>query len=263
LPSTRERIAAKELMADPAVQRVLDQTRVDGIVSDFDENALGVITVNRRANAGGIHVIDGWHRRMALIAMDRADYEMECTVYEGLEKSLEAAMFRRLNNTRKVHPLDLFRVRVVEGDQTATELWELITSYGFTIQNGAKNNAFSAVTTAENIYLGPKKDQRRLALLRRAMDIIVAAWGTESYGVKGELLKGICLILERHGEAVDDKRLTAKLAGYPGGPRNLIGKSRGLRELRKGPVEHSVAEILVATLNERVPDRRKLPEWRR
>lgn len=262
MTSHRERIAAKELMVDPEVQRVLDQNRVDGIVADFDENALGVITVNRRTD-NTIHVIDGWHRRMALVELDRGDYEMEATVYDGLDKSLEAAMFRRLNNTRRVHPLDLFRVRVVEGDQTAVELWDLITSYGFQIQNGARANAFSAVSAVENIYLGPKKEERRLALVRRALDIIVAAWGTDSYGAKAELLKGLCLVLERHGEAVDDKRLTAKLASHPGGPRNLIGRARGLRDLRRGPVDQAVAEILVATLNERVPERRKLPEWRR
>lgn len=87
------RIRADHLMIDPAVQRMPDARRISKIASEWDDDAVGIITVSLRDN-GEIAVIDGQTRYMALLERKGADTtaSLRCDVYEGLSQEEEAAL---------------------------------------------------------------------------------------------------------------------------------------------------------------------------
>jgi uncharacterized protein YjhX (UPF0386 family) len=253
-----ERITVNLLNVDITVQREVDPVRVNGIIADFNMDAIGVPVVNHRKN-GSYHVIDGGHRVAALKQMDMGTEEIECLVYDGLTLAEEAKMFRQLNNTRTVHPIVRFRVRVVEGDPVAVALSEILSSYGWHVTNGSRVGGFSAVSAIERIYRGPKGNEQNAALVRTTLDIIGKSWGSDQAGVKAEILRGLAAVIKTYGGMVDQGKLVRELSNYSGGPRRLLGAARGLKDLRGGSVVDSMAETIVAMLNKGKQNR--LPVW--
>lgn len=258
MAGTEQFIEAKLLIVDPHVQRTLDERRVNEIIGDFNQLGMGVVTVSERLD-GSYHVVDGQHRVAALLSMDRGTDNVRCLVYTGLSLAEEAALFRRLNNTRIVNSLDKFRIRVVEGDPAAVSLNTMLESLGWRAAPGVKNS-FTAVAALEKIYKGPSGDAADLPLVRQVMGIVTKAWGIEPIGTAADILRGLGAVLRHYGELVDENKLVGELSGYQGGPRRLVGAARGLRELRGGRMEDSLAEILVTLLNNK--RRNKLQPWR-
>lgn len=255
-----ETLAVKLLESDVRVQRTIDNKRVNGIIADFNRAALGVPVVNHRKDRS-YHVIDGQHRVEALKAMDMLDEKIECLVYEGLSLAEEAMLFRQLNNTRQVQPIDRFRIRVVEGDPVACQINDLLNAYGWKITTGQRaSGGFAAVSAAERVYRGPKGIEQNLGLLRDTIDIIVKSWGMDQSGAKAEILRGIAAVLKEYGDKVDKAKLIRELSKYGGGPRRLLGVARGLRDMRGGSVSDAMSETVITIINK--GKQNKLPTWR-
>ena len=258
-----EHLAVAKLIADPKVQRAIDVTRVGRIVNDFDSRAVAVPIVSRRED-GSLHVIDGWHRVQATIAAGNGDDTIMCLVHEGLSRADEAAMFRRLNNTRQVTPVDKFRVRVVEGDEAAVTLNNILTKYGWKAEMSKYNTAFAAVAAFEGIYKGKLAGPgSTVDVCDTLIRVITEAWGHDSAGVRSEIISGIGAVLLRYNTRVDIPKLINTLAAHKNGPRGLIGRARGLHEFRGGRLADSTAEILVEEINkQKKKEENKLPDWR-
>lgn len=256
-----ESISVEKLTVDPSVQRSVDKLRVGRIAKDYQPAALGTITVSRRED-GVCHVIDGQHRVMATIEAGHGDQEVTCLVYTGLTRAEEAAMFRRLNNTRTVLPVDKFRVRVVEGDPVAVTLNKILNQHGWTVMTSKAPGTFAAVTALEGVYGGKLNGEGDVELIcDELISIITESWGHDADGVRGEIVGGLGALLLRYNTRVDLSKLVAELGKYPSGPRGLVGKAKGLRDYRGGKLPDAVAEIAVELLNK---GRRtnKLPDWR-
>lgn len=252
MPTVENRsIALKYLVADPEVQRGLDARRVDRMATDFDSSAVGAITVSAR---GGTmyHIIDGQHRVAAARLAKGDDWKIPARMFTGLTIEKEAELFRLLNNTAKVGALDLFRVRVVEGEKTATYISDMLGRHGFKVGP----TAFAAVAAAERIY------NRDPMALERTLAIIVRAWGRSGSAIDGRIVEGIGLVFVRYGDAVDFDSLGHKLASASDAA-SLLGRARSFREMlnKSSSMVSAVAEIVVETYNK---NRRTqaLPAWR-
>jgi len=245
------------LSVDPQVQRPEDGVRVASIAGDFEPEALGVIHVSKR-NDGTHHIIDGQHRIAALKVIGRADKPVTCVLWEGLSRAEEAAMFRRLNNTRQVQILDRFRVRIVEGDPIACELAGLLHAHGWSIRKSGARGSFFAVSALENVYRARDGGDRETcdSLIR----IATAAWGHDSNALRAEVVSGMGALLRKHPR-LDMPKLVTELAKLEGGPLGLIGKAKALRDIRGGRVSDAMAEILVNLINKRRQGANRLPEW--
>jgi hypothetical protein len=151
--------------------------------------------------------------------------------------------------------IDLFRVRLVEGDPTALAINDLLDRHGWKPAASTGTGNFGAVQTVERIYLSePAAAERAIATLTRA-------WGHDPNGADGRVFEGLGLLFLRYGDAVDVEALVEKLSKYPGGPGRLLGAARGLREMVGSTVSRSVAEIVVGLYNQRRRTKALAP-WR-
>lgn len=252
-PKVRQ-LQVSGLVVDPNVQRGLDRNRVAKIAEDLELTAIGIITVSHRGN-GSHHVIDGQHRVEALRLAGGDSEEVQCRVFEGLSIEEEARMFRLLNNTVKLHALDKFKVRVVEGEPAAVAIHAILSKHGWRVAGGAGDDAFAAVTAAERIW------RRDRDALDRTIATITRAWGHTSAASNGFIVEGLGLVYARYGEATDDVSMADRLARYPGGPGRLIGAARGLQQAYRFSVTTAIADLIVEIYN---ANRRTkaLPPWR-
>ena len=256
-----EQLPIAVLTTDPEVQRSVDKARVDKIVKDYHPEALGTIIVSRRGN-GTHHIIDGQHRVQATIAAGYGNRAITCQVYDGLSRADEAAMFRRLNNTRQVSPIDKFRVRVIEGDAAAVLLNGMLNRHGWTVRTSKSGGSFAAVGALESVYRGklngPGSTELVCELLIRA---VTESWGHNADGVRAEIVSGLGAVLLRFNSRVDVPKLILELSKHEGGPRGLVGRAKNLHTYRGGKLSDALAEIVVELLNKQRRNNR-LPEWR-
>lgn len=257
-----EDLPVAKLTVDPDVQRAVDKTRVDKIAKDYQRSALGVIVVSRRED-GTHHVIDGQHRVHATIAAGYGEETVPCLVYSGLTKAEEAAMFRRLNNTRAVLPVYKFRVRVVEGEPDAVALNTILERHGWTVEQSKDAGRFAAVAALESVYRGKRNGPGdNGTICDTLIKVITEAWGHDSAGVRAEVIGGLGALLLRYNTKVDLVKLVSSLSTCPGGPRGLVGKAKGLRDFRGGKLSDALAEVVVEMLNKYRKANTRLPDWR-
>lgn len=250
------------LIVDPAVQRPLDETRAETMASNLDLSLLGIITVSKRGD-GSYHVVDGQHRVHALRVAGFGADQIECRVYEGLDRAKEAALFHGLNTFAKPHVFDLFLVRVVEGDPVACGIDRILMEFGWKLARGTADGSFAAVQAAERVYTGSGTTQKELGPLnlRSTIGTITEAWGHKVTNGNGIVVGGLGLFFARYGADIDNAALVRRLARFPGGADNFVGKARGLREFRGGTLPRCVGEVTTDLYNKGRTSRR-LEDWR-
>lgn len=242
-----------DLWVDPQVQRAVKKARVEKMASDFHPEALGTLTTSHRA-PNRIHVIDGQHRYRAAEA---AGYTgtIQTMEYHGLSVPQEAALFRLLNATEKVNPVDQFLVACVEGKPDSTAIAKMLTDNGWVIANTASTGKISAIRALERVYaLSPNAAAATIATL-------TAAYGHVPSAVQGSMVEGLGRMLAKYGQDVDLTDLAKRLAASPGGPDALIGYARGQKLARGGNLSAQVAWSITNMYNQRRKTT-KLPEWR-
>ncbi len=241
-----------DLWVDPAVQRTLRQARVQAIAGDFHPEALGVLTTSFRG-AQRIHIVDGQHRYRAAEAAAFTGV-IQTMEYHGLSIPEEAALFRLLNQTEKVSPIDQFLVACIEGKPDSVRIAGFLSDAGWTISSGAGRGRISAIRSLERVY-ALNHDAAAAALT-----VLTAAFGHEPTAVQGSLIEGLGRMLARYGADVDLTDLAKRLSGFPGGPEGLLGHARGQKVTRTGNLSTQVARIITNVYNQR---RRTttLPEW--
>lgn len=244
------------LAVDHSVQRPLDGIRVAAIAGDFEQEALGVIHVSKRVDDTH-HIIDGQHRVAALHVIGRGEVPIPCVIWVGLTHAEEAAMFRRLNNTRQVQVLDRFRVRIVEGDAIACTLAGILERHGWQIAKSQAKGSFFAVSALEKVYR--TKEHGDADTCEALILVATEAWGHDSNALRAEIVSGLGVLLRRH-PYLDKPKLITEMAKHEGGPLGLIGKAKQLRDIRGGRISDSMAEILTNLHNKRRHANR-LPEW--
>lgn len=247
-------LVVSALVVDSDVQRALDNRRVEKIATELNHDALGTITVSHRAN-GSYHIIDGQHRVSAVRLAEGDGVKIMCRVFDGLTIEEEAELFRLLNNTAKPGALDLFRVRVVEGEETATYIHDMLVRHGFRLGLASGGVVFAAVAAAERVY------RLKPDALEWTLSTVVRAWGHEGASTDGRIVAGLGLVYARYGTAVAPDEMADRLARFPGGPGGVLGKARGLKEMIGGHIGSAVSEIIVETYN-RKRKTRALPPWR-
>jgi hypothetical protein len=242
-----------DLWVDPQVQRAVKKSRVEGMAGAFRADALGVLTTSFRS-ADRIHIIDGQHRYRAAEA---AGYEgvIQTMEYRGLTIPEEAALFRLLNKTEKVSPIDQFLISCVEQQPDSLALARILRDNGWTLANSASTGKLSAIRSLERIYAAsPTAAAATIATL-------TAAFGHTPNAVQGSMIEGLGKVLAKYGDAVDLTDLAKRLAISPGGADGIVGFARGQKLARVGNLSHQVAWAITNLYNQR---RRTtaLPEWR-
>jgi hypothetical protein len=253
---TKQWIALGELVPHPLAQRKFDPAHSAQIAAEFDPALLGTIHV-AVTKRGKRWVVDGQHRVAgALQFMDGdASQCVECNVIEVEDDAEAARLFLGLNNHKGVRTLDKFMVRIVARDPVALGVTTILASFGLKVDRARGDGVVQAVDACERLF----DRQRGALLLERTVRMLNGAWGRDPDAYSGQLLRGVGILLSKHGSAVDEEDLIRKLAKR-GGPLGVIGRARELRSAMGVSAEQAVYECIRNEYNkgrrvERLEDR--------
>jgi hypothetical protein len=150
-------IPLASLIIDGSYQRSIDEPRARQIAAQWDDLIAGAIMVNERPN-GVLAVVDGQHRVRAAILAKGEDADILCAVSHGLPIEAEARLFAELNGPLRRQPkaLDVFRARLVAGDQAPAEIVRTVEDVGlrigFNAGGSSEPDVIQAIVAIERIY---------------------------------------------------------------------------------------------------------------
>lgn len=260
--STTSWLPLNQLFVEPSIQRPFDERRAERLAEVLDLALIGVIEVSARAN-GSYHILDGQHRVGALRIAGFNSELVECKIHNGLTEAEEAARFHGLNTFTKPQAFDMFKVRVKAGDPVAVGVDTILMQFGWRLMSGTQDGCFSAVQAAERVYMGTGTANKETGPtnLANALGTLTEAWGRSVSTANGFLVGGLGLFFARYGSEVDKPALVKRLAQFPGGADNYIGKARGIRDFRGGTLPRCVAELTTDLYNKRRSSG-QLESWR-
>ncbi len=252
-------IKVAELEFDSRVNRDVKKAWVLELVNKFDPDLFGIVSVSIRSDDTKI-VIDGQHRVLAMREMGWGDQAVECKVYRRLTIADEARLFTQLQNRRPVNTIELFIKKETAGDPEVVDIMRVVRGQGLHVSSGGTTpGTVTAVSALTAVYRGGSSrfDQAHPKLLETVLKVCIEAWGLDSANFNGKVLEGIGLLLARYGPTIDKMRLTAKLAGLPGGPHGLLGRARMAKDAHSTNMPRSVAGVLVDLYNGGTNERSK------
>jgi ParB-like nuclease domain. len=246
---TEKDIAVGDLTIDRRVQRSgYDRAKVERMVKEFNQDALGVVTVSHRKDLSYV-IIDGQHRWETVRRVTDNQGTLRCRVFEGLTIEEEAQMFLDLNHTTAPRLIDKFKVRITRQDPAAVEIAGIIGAYGWTVSHVPANGNINAVGVLERIYKLSVKNEVEPNLVHSTILVITRAWGNDRSGAQAVIFEGIGRLLDEYRDRVDLDILIQRMKEFKGGPLTLHAEAGQLAAIRKGKVSMAVAELLVEAYN--------------
>lgn len=226
------------------------------IAKHFNPSECDALVVNRRAD-GTLALIDGQHRKMALLAVFGPEVTWPCRVVRGLTFQQEAEMFRALNEQRRpVTVVERFNAALLAKDQEAMEIESIVKNSGYKLSlNGTQMRRQGGVgcIVAAGTLLQIHRSYRE-GMLAEVLGIIREAYGTK-VGPSGEILRAIASFLSTYHDEFDRNRLLLVLGRLP-----LSTWEQETREFMKvmgGNASQGARHILVKHYNHGL--RNKLP----
>lgn len=215
-------IEVGKLKIRPQYQRPLDERRVTGIATNYEDALAGTLEVSF---AEGVYwVVDGQHRLAAM----RENSVRVCRVliHYGLSLQDEAHLFGRLNSQRKgVLPRDLYRAELVEGRERSQIVRDTLAKYGLRVSPSRGHHA-KEVAAVETMW-------RMLGrhVLDDTLRVVMEAWadgeGTPAFGaLEGRVLGAIgnFIYINREQERFDLNRFVLVLTRHQ--PTELLREAR-------------------------------------
>jgi hypothetical protein len=223
-------------------QRKLDERNVRRIVTDFDPDLFGVVTVAEMNGSGKHHIIDGQHRVEALRRLGWADQSVPCVIRASHDKADVARMFDGINTAKKPQYIDRFRVRVTAGYALEVAVNEIVERHGYEVAIGGQTDhrKFSAAAAAVQVA-----DKLGLNVLDITIGVTVTAWGHSRDAVHMSIVSGLAQAL---AAGADPKRLAERLESQVT-PGQLIGKARARKDFAGGSLSSNVAHAAVSIYN--------------
>lgn len=204
---------------DPSYQRDVVRSHRK-IVSEFDENALGVPLVGQRSD-GTLWCVDGRQRLTALGKLGKKTVRAEVFVSSGPEH--EANVFKLVNGGRtKLQPGELFRAKLTAGDQEAWAIKSAVEAAGFKLLitrgrtgGGHGETAWRevrAVTTLTLVYRMGGAGSDGGKRITRTLKAAAEAWPGDMLAANSDIIGGIGQFYQHIGDdSVDDARLVDRL----------------------------------------------------
>lgn len=232
----------------PIYQRNLDVRRVEKIAAEFNADALGAITIVKRAD-GTLWIIDGNHRRNAAIRVGHKS--LFAIQYEGLTRAEEAGLFLELNSTKQVQPVDRFNASVLAGDPRSVAIAKSAGSHGWNIAMNSGPGNLSSVMALGQIFdgVGIAGQKPGVALVDNTLAVITAAWGLNRDGGQAQIIKGIAKVLVRYDGEISHASLIERLSKVT--PANVIAQGKATAAALGCIADIGVARSVVNLYNAR------------
>lgn len=221
-PGERRSIALRDLEPHPIAQRRLDPNRVNDLASRFDPALIGEITVTQ-TKRGKLWVVNGQHRVAAALQWLDGDGRqcVECKVIPVADEAEAGRLFLGLNDAKAVPMYDRFAVRVVARDPIATGVVAVLEQFNLRVGRAKGPNIVLAVGACEAVFAR----QRGAQLLSRTIGLLHRMWGSDPDAYAGQLIRGVSLLLIKHGDVVNEDDFVRKIVKARG-PLKWLARGR-------------------------------------
>ncbi len=188
------------------------------IANNLDPDEFGVLIVSLPNGVGIYHIVDGQHRHGAVRIAFGEDQKVPCLVINAEEPGKAAKVWLGLNNTKKAHPVDHFRLRVEANETPAPEILKLIQRLGFDIDYRTHFSAetqkvyMSGVTALTWIYTRHNAD-----VLGLTLGLITRLWAKDPLSFESATLKAFGQFCGEHRGLYHHDRLVGKMTSRWGG----------------------------------------------
>ena len=225
-----------DLICDSSYQREIKDSVINKIVSNYNPNLMGVLTVVSRD--GKYFVIDGQHRRLALEILKIESVYCIVTECEN-EATLYLELNGRLNGIRRpISNADAHKALLVKGDKEATDIRDIMLKNNFITSSG--NYRISAISTLQRIYRRYGAD-----MLEKTLVIITYLYNGESSSYNSDIINGFSYFLSKStstNDCIIDKLKTM--------PVDMLKNSAKLKVTNTGvSFERAFAMVLLEKIN--------------
>ena len=225
-----------------SAQREQRQPDINKIADNFDPDLFGVLTVTEPNGKGIFHIIDGGHRALAVGQLWGDEQRVPCTVLLDKDEAGAAKVFKGINQGRRgIQPLEMFKVDVTARLTEAVEIKDVANAVGFEI--GYEPGKIRAITSCRLVYRKHGIDG-----LRETLALIQDIWGREVDAVCSSIIGGVAVLLAKHGDKMDRRRMIDRSAKQYT-PARLLGTAKSAREIHRGTMAANVALVLVENYN--------------
>jgi hypothetical protein len=191
-----------ELKVDMSYQRSVSPDRVSSIAKNFNQQALGIVTLSIREN-GELYIIDGQHRIEALKKMGKGNIQINAVVLFDLSIQDEANLFLIMNDNRtKPKKYDLHKAASASGNEITTSIDATLASLGLRIFDRPGDGNIRAVGTVHKV-----SSKIGLEKLEKVLKVMMEANGSHSSSLKAEYIEAVSAIIVQFKD-VDMKRLS-------------------------------------------------------
>jgi|KBSSwiS6_1023812.scaffolds.fasta_scaffold00901_6 hypothetical protein len=239
-----------DLVTDGRFNRDVSNTAVERILSAFDAQAFGTITVWERDD-GALVIIDGQHRVEA--ARRRGISEtakcIPAVVHRGLTLAEAAALFVESNATKLVSAFDKYRALLTAGDPETTAIHAIVSFRDLTITRSVGDGSIGCVDAVRWAYRTGEPEGSVLALTLLA---IQSAWGPASEAYRSAIVRGVALYFHEHRD-IEPTDLGDALARGPGAPINLIAWAKTIAGTQRMPLDRAIAQVIEQRVMKRRP----------
>lgn len=225
-------------------QRPIKAHKVSDIVANFNAYQLAPMIVSKRED-DTFWVLDGQHRVRALRQMEWTNQEVLCQVLTGLSYEDEAELHGLYQVKRSTHtPIELYVTfleakRPLEvGIQTILDRYDLGVGRN---RNESTVGVIGSVEALRTIYLQDPE------LLDRVLNVVVEAWGKETDGYHGNILRGLALVMQHYPKTLNDKWLINSLQHTR--PTVILAKAKEQQRVSNAPAVNNVGVVIVVSYN--------------
>ncbi|CAL9534192.1 hypothetical protein [Streptomyces althioticus] len=154
-------------------------------------------------------------------------------------------------SAKKQQLLD-FAARVAAGDPQTVTIQQCANRHGWQVGAGHRKGWIAAVAALEEICQYDADGQ----VLDATLCTLTDAFGHDNDAVTALMLRGLGMVLERHGDRVHKSFLVEVLRRYPSGPKGLTEAARKAKRGNMRMSDSLAAEII------RAYNAPRLPEWK-
>jgi hypothetical protein len=245
-------VEAHKLRIHPTAQRTgFVKAKLKKITEGLNLDALGTIHAVEYPINGetALWIIDGWHRRQAVLDRGLGDWLMRVEVHVDVTTDAQSSdLFITLNFSAPVTILDRFVQGLAAGYPAETAVSEILRRHSYVVGGSASEtvaNCPAALLRAHSY-----------GVLEETLSISLGAWGHTAEAVDGKLIEGIGLLCAANPNKIDLDVIVKKLARFPSGASGVIGKARGYADLTRCSVATGVAGIVADQYNSGRPKNR-------
>jgi len=248
----RMMVPVSQITVDPRVQRsALNIAKVNKIIREFSENALGVITLSDRGLSEKI-ALDGQHRTEAVRRLTDNTGLIDANLFKGLTLAQEARMFLDLNYANQPTLFDKYRVGVTGGDIEFSAIDSIVHRAGFTVGSDGANGTIAAIAALRRVYALdyptiPDDEQDQYPnILGLALTLIFDAWGLDEDALKGAPIEAIGRMIRNYSN-LDLDRLLDSMRRFT--PTSLLAQAKGYSTQRGIRQWQAYGQLLVDAYN--------------